>query len=405
MHLSVIITWWRKNLIKHSSNPFFLMQQPRSVIIVGSAYPFRGGGISTYNERLARAFQDRGDKVQIYTFSLQYPSFLFPGKTQYSSEAPPEGLSIKVAVNSINPFNWIIVGREIAKLKPDIVIVRYWMPFMAPCLGTIAGFIRRNKHTRVIAITDNIIPHEKMPGGHLLSKYFVRNCDAFIAMSRAVLNDLGMLDASKPRRYNPHPLYDNFGDPIPKEQAKQNIGLSDEFGYLLFFGFIREYKGLDLLLKAFADKRLRKFPIKLLIAGEFYIDPKPYLEMITSLGIEDHVVLHTEFIPNTSIVNYFCASDIVVQPYKEATQSGVTQIAYHFDKPMITTNVGGLSEMVPDQKVGYVVEPEIDDLSLSLIKYYEENKEAEFTRNVNEEKKRFSWDLLIDQIYQLVKEL
>ncbi|MBK7171876.1 MAG: glycosyltransferase [Bacteroidales bacterium] len=381
------------------------MQKNYKVIIIGSAYPFRGGGISTYNERLAKAFQDRGDSVQIYTFSLQYPSFLFPGKTQYSTEAPPPDLDIKIAVNSINPFNWIRIGREIAELRPDLVIVRYWMPFMAPCLGSISGIIRRNRHTKVIAITDNIIPHEKMPGGEWLSRYFVKRCDAFITMSKAVLADLGNLDSSKPRRYHPHPLYDNFGASIPKEEAKRNLGLEPEYSYLLFFGFIREYKGLDLLLKAFADSRLRKYPLKLLIAGEFYIDSAPYIDMIKSLGLSDLVVLHTQFIPNTEIVNYFCASDIVVQPYKEATQSGVTQVAYHFDKPMITTNVGGLSEMVPDGKVGYVVEPEIEDLSLSLIKYFEEKKEIEFTENVKEEKKRFSWDLLIDQIYQLYDEL
>ncbi|MBK7211949.1 MAG: glycosyltransferase [Bacteroidales bacterium] len=373
----------------------------RKVIILGSAYPFRGGGISTYNERLAKAFQDRGDDVEIFTFSLQYPSFLFPGKTQYSEEAPPEGLKITIAVNSINPFNWIKVGRRIRKLKPDLLIVRYWMPFMAPCLGSIAGIIRRNHHTKVIAITDNIIPHEKMPGGTLLSKYFVRNCDGFIAMSRSVLSDLEKLDSLKPKRYNPHPLYDNFGDAVSKELAKEHLGLSKEFKYILFFGFIREYKGLDILIEAFADERLRAFPLKVLVAGEFYIDSKPYLEQIERLGLKDLFILHTQFIPNTEIVNYFCASDIVVQPYKDATQSGVTQIAYHFDKPMITTNVGGLSEMVPDGKVGYVVMPDSGDLSLSLIKYFSGSKEEEFTMNVKEEKKRFSWELLIDQIDEL----
>jgi glycosyltransferase involved in cell wall biosynthesis len=369
--------------------------EKRKVIIIGTAYPFRGGGISTYNERLARAYQQRGDEVTIYTFSLQYPGFLFPGKTQYSTDLPPADLNIKVAINSVNPFNWLKVGNEIRKLNCDLVIIRYWMPFMAPCLGTIARIIRRNKHSKVVAITDNIIPHEKMPGGTILSKYFVNSCDGFIAMSRAVLADLRKLDKIRPSRFSPHPLYDNFGNAIQKIEAKKRLGLDLTSKYILFFGFIREYKGLDLLLQSFADKRFRELPVKLLVAGEFYIDEKPYIELIEKLGLHDKIELHTNFIPNDDIVNYFCASDIVAQPYKEATQSGVTQIAYHFDKPMITTNVGGLSEMVPHGKVGYVVEPVSDQIADALFKYFSEEKENEFVQNVIEEKKRFSWDILL----------
>ena len=372
--------------------------EKRKVIIIGTAYPFRGGGISTYNERLARAYQERGNEVTIYTFSLQYPGFLFPGKTQYSTDAPPTDLNIKVAINSVNPFNWLKVGREIKKLNSDLIIIRYWMPFMAPCLGTIARIIRKNKHSKVVAITDNIIPHEKMPGGTLLSEYFVNSCDGFIAMSRAVLCDLQKLDKTRPSQFSPHPLYDNFGEAITKTEAKTRLGLDEATKYILFFGFIREYKGLDLLIKSFADERFRKLPIKLLVAGEFYIDEKPYLELIDKLGLTDRVVLHTNFIPNDAIVNYFCASDIVAQPYKEATQSGVTQIAYHFDKAMLTTNVGGLSEMVPDGKVGYVVEPDSLQIADALFKYFSGNMEGEFVENVREEKKRFSWEILLKSI-------
>jgi glycosyltransferase involved in cell wall biosynthesis len=168
--------------------------EQRNVIIIGTAFPFRGGGMSTYNERLARAYQQRGDNVTIYTFSLQYPGFLFPGKTQYSTDPPPDDLNIIVAVNSVNPLNWVKVGREINKLRAEIVVIRYWMPFMAPCLGTIARIIRKNKYSKVVAITDNIIPHEKMPGGNLLSRYFVKSCDGFITMSHSVLNDLDKFD-------------------------------------------------------------------------------------------------------------------------------------------------------------------------------------------------------------------
>ncbi len=372
--------------------------EKRKVIIIGTAYPFRGGGMSTYNERLAKAFLECGDEVIIYTFSLQYPGFLFPGKTQYSSDPAPKNLNIKVAVNSVNPFNWIKVGLEIKKLKADIIIIRYWMPFMAPCLGTIARIIRRNKKSKVIAIADNIIPHEKMPGGNLLSTYFVKSCDGFVVMSRAVLQDLDKFDKIRPRRFSPHPLYDNFGAATSKSQAKKNLGLDESLKFILFFGFIREYKGLDLLIKAFADERFRKLPVKLLIAGEFYIDGKPYHDLIESLGLKEEIILRTEFIENKDIVNYFCASDIVAQPYKDATQSGVTQIAYHFDKPMLTTNVGGLSEMVPDGKVGFVVAPDVNEISEALLRFFNENKEEEFSANAAIEKKRFSWEILLSQI-------
>jgi len=376
----------------------------RNVIIIGTAYPFRGGGMSTYNERLARAFQERGDQVIIYTFSLQYPGFLFPGKTQYSTDPPPSELTIRVAVNSVNPFNWIKVGRQIKKLNADIIVIRYWMPFMAPCLGTLARIIKQNKHSKVIAIADNIIPHEKMPGSNLLSRYFIKSCDGFIVMSRAVLSDLDKFDTVRPRMFSPHPLYDNFGAAISKSLAKKQLGLEEKTQYILFFGFIREYKGLDLLIKAFADERFRKIPVKLLIAGEFYIDGKPYLELINRLGLKDEIVLRTEFIENSEIVNYFCASDIVAQPYKDATQSGVTQIAYHFDKPMLTTNVGGLSEMVPNGKVGYVVAPDVNEISGALLRFFNENKEEEFSANAAIEKKRFSWEILLERIDSVAAE-
>ncbi len=381
------------------------MDNKRNVVIIGTAYPFRGGGISTFNERMARAFMQQGDQVTIYTFSLQYPGYLFPGKTQYSTEPAPGDLNILVAVNSINPFNWIKVGRKIRKLNPDMVIIRYWIPFMAPCLGTIASIIRKNRHTKIVAITDNIIPHEKMPGGKLLSKYFVHSCDAFVAMSRSVLGDLEQLDNIKPKCYAPHPLYDNFGEAVPKEEAKMSLGLEQDISSVLFFGFVREYKGLDLLINAFADKRLRSFPLKLLIAGEFYIDPKPYTDLIANLGIDNYVEIRNSFIPNTEIVNYFCASDVVAQPYREATQSGITQIAYHFNKPMITTNVGGLSETVPDGKVGFVVNPDSAEIANALRKFFDEHLEQEFSAAAAKEKLRFSWENFTKVIETLAKQI
>ena len=373
----------------------------RKIAIVGSAYPLRGGGIATFNERMAKAFIENGDKVKIYTFSLQYPSILFPGKTQYSDEEPPAGLDIEVLVNSINPFNWVKVGRYLKKLAPDIVILRYWIPFMAPSLGTISKIVRKNKKTKVIAIADNVIPHESKPGDKLLSSYFVKNVDAFITLSKSVLKDLTLFDLNKPRKYTPHPLYDNFGAIIPKEDAKRQLKLDSKTNYILFFGFIRDYKGLDTLLEAFADRRLRTLPVKLLIAGEFYTKTDKYLEIIKKHNLDKLIELHTEFIPNTDVHKYFCACDVVVQPYKTATQSGITQIAYHFNKPMITTDVGGLAELIPDNKVGYVVKNDIQQVAEAMYKFYDLEKEAEFSQNAAIEKKKYSWEVFVQTVLEL----
>ncbi|MBA7581271.1 D-inositol-3-phosphate glycosyltransferase [subsurface metagenome] len=323
----------------------------KKILIIGTAYPYRGG-LAAYNERLATEFKNNGEEVTIHTFKLQYPGFLFPGKSQFASWEAPKHLSIKRTVNSINPFNWIWLGWKIKRMKPDLVIFKYWIPFMAPCFGTIARIIKRNKKTRIITIVDNMIPHEKRPGDRLLNRYFVKPIDAYIAMSESVLGDIKNIDREKPRALSPHPLFDNFGDILSKEEALNKLGLPDQHKYILFFGFIRDYKGLDLLLKAMAEKEVKDLPVKVLIAGEFYTKPDPYYDLIKQLRIEDRVILKTKFIADSEVKNYFCASDLVVQPYKSATQSGVTQIAYHFNKPMIVTDVGGLAEIVPDGKTG-----------------------------------------------------
>lgn len=367
------------------------------IIIVGPAHPYRGG-ISAFGERLANEYKREGDDVEMYTFTLQYPSFLFPGKTQYSDGPAPEGLSITRRINSVNPFNWISVGREIAKKRPDLLITNFWLPFMAPCQGTIERIVRRNGHTRVVALLHNIIPHEHRPGDRILSRYFVRSTQSFVAMSKAVLEDLNIFDKKKPRAFCPHPLYDHYGELIAKEEARRILGLEPNDRYVLFFGFIRAYKGLDLLLEAMGDSRVREAGIKLIVAGEFYGDSKPYMEQIERLGIKDSTLLFTEFIPDDKVNLYFRACDIVVQPYKSATQSGVAQIAFHFEKPMIVTNVGGLAEIVPDGKVGYVVEPQPGQIADAIIRYFDGNHEQEFTEGVREEKKKYSWSKMRETI-------
>lgn len=371
------------------------------VTILGSAHPLRGG-LAAYNERLAVEFMQQNDEVTIETFSLQYPEFLFPGTTQYSSLPRPKHIAIHVSVNSINPLNWIIVGWKLRKQKPDILVVKFWLPFMAPCLGTICRITKGNKHTKIISILDNIIPHEKRIGDTLFTKYFVKSVDAFIAMSDSVYNDLSVFDKAKPRLLNPHPLFDNYGSALSKEDAIAKLSLSPARRYILFFGLIRDYKGLDILLKAMATPELKNSDIQLIVAGEYYSNKEEYENLIQELKIQDKVELHTRFIPDDEVVNYFCAADLVVQPYKHATQSGVTQICYHFNKPMLVTNVGGLPEIVPNNKVGFVVEPNENAVAHAILQFYTENKEAQFVQNILEEKKKYSWKVMVEKIKSLM---
>ena len=375
------------------------------IIIVGTAYPYRGG-LSAFNERLAHEFQNQGHDVEIYTFTLQYPGFLFPGKTQYSDEPAPEDLRIFRKVNSCNPFNWIKVGREIRRKRPDMVIFAYWMSFMAPCMGTIARKIRRNHCSKIMALVHNMIPHEPNFLDKFLPYYFVKSIDAFMALSESVVRDIGHFDKRNcPKRFSPHPIYDHYGMRLEREQALSLLNLPADCRYVLFFGFIRAYKGLDLLLDAFADIRLKQLGVKLIVAGEFYDDSIPYLEKIDALGIGDRVILRTEFIPDSKVNLYFSSADIVAQPYKSATQSGVTQIAFHFEKPMLVTNVGGLPEIVPDGKVGCVVEPDARQIADALFRFFNENCMDEYEMNVREEKKKYAWSTMTDAIGKLMQEI
>jgi glycosyltransferase involved in cell wall biosynthesis len=364
--------------------------------MIGTAYPLRGG-LAAYNERLVREFNALGDEAKIYTFSLQYPSFMFPGKTQYSTSPPPPDLDIKVCINSINPFNWIRVGLALRRERPDIVVVKFWLPFMGACFGTILRIARRRGATRVICIADNIIPHEKRPGDRLLTRYFMGACDGFIAMSDKVYNDLRAFNRAVPALKVEHPLYDHFGEPIPMREARARLGLPADRKIVLFFGFIRKYKGLDLLLEAV--KSVQGNPL-FLIAGEYYEDQEGYEALIDKLGIRDRLVLKTDFIADEEVKYYLCAADVLVQPYRAATQSGVTPLAYHFECPMVVTNVGGLPDLVPDGKVGVVCAPEPAAIAAGIDRFFSIGREH-FLPYIREEKKKYSWKRLVEAIRTL----
>ncbi len=385
----------------------------KKIIIIGPGHPLRGG-LATFNQRLAKEFIDGGDDCSILSFSLQYPSFLFPGKTQYSSDPPPEGIKINSVINSMNPFNWIKTGNKIKKQKPDIIVVRYWLPFMGMALGTILRRVKKNKpayrtgrHTKIICIADNIIPHEHRPGDKSFTKYFLKSCDAFITMSAKVMDDLRKFEKEKPAKLVQHPLYDNFGEIISKEEARKKLRINNSGSVVLFFGFIRKYKGLDLLLEAMKilkeKNQIPNSPIpipKLLVAGEFYEDEKPYKELIDRLGIKDQLILKTEFIPDSEVKYYLCAADAVVQPYRNATQSVVTPLAYHFEKPMIVTNVGGLPALVPHEKAGLVAEPNPESIADAILRFYQLG-ESYFIPHLRTEKQKYSWTNLMNAIFEL----
>jgi glycosyltransferase involved in cell wall biosynthesis len=375
-----------------------------SIVIIGPGYPLRGG-LATFDQRLATEFVREGYECPIYSFSLQYPDFIFPGTTQYTTEPAPEGLTILSRINSINPLNWWSVGEELRRLRPDVIVVRFWLPLMGPALGTILRRVRKNKHTRIVAITDNVIPHEKRAGDKPFTRYFLKACDAFITMSEKVMADLRLFQPVKPAKQVLHPLYDNFGEPIPKTDArallrKKGVKIGDNDRVILFFGFIRKYKGLDIALEAMADKRIGDLGIKLMVAGEFYEDEAPYRELIARLGISDALLLRTDFIPDSEVRNYLCAADAVIQPYRNATQSGVTPLAYHFEKPMIVSNVGGLPALVPHEQVGLVAEPEPTAMADAMLRFYTLG-ETYFFPALRTEKEKYSWSRLVETILEL----
>lgn len=380
--------------------------------ILGTTWPYRGG-LTAFNERLARQFVAEGNEVEIFTFTMQYPDFLFPGKTQYSDTPQPADLSITRTMNSINPFTWISTARKIQKAKIDLLVIKFWIPLMAPCLGTIARLCRR-KGIRVVSILDNVIPHEPHFWDKWLIRYFINSVDRFIAMSESVQKDCRMFLPAQRHdsvAFNPHPLYDNFGQAVPKKEARQHLSLPQDKTILLFFGFIRDYKGLDLLMRAYA--KMLHSPIHplthsplLVVAGEFYNNSAQYSELEKELGLEETIEWRTDFIPDDQVRYYFSAADMIVQPYKTATQSGVTQIAYHFERPMLVTRVGGLAEIVPNGKVGYVCEVDEDDIAQALRSFAKmdtKQRDELFLKNIQKEKQKYAWSRMTEKIYDNTK--
>ncbi|MBI5020625.1 MAG: glycosyltransferase [Ignavibacteriales bacterium] len=367
------------------------------IVIVGTAYPLRGG-IAHFNALLAKHLGIH-HTVETVTFKRQYPKFLFPGKTQDEAGAPIDVAEAPQLVDSINPLNWLKVAKIIKEKKPDLLIFKYWLPFFGPCFGTIAKLVKRKSNTKVLFICDNIIPHERRFGDVVFTKYAFKQANYFIVQSDAVERDLRKYFPIAHYCKVPHPVYENFGEPMNKETARTNLGINSK-KVILYFGYVRAYKGLLVLFDAM--KQLDD--VQLLAVGEYYDDQKKYVDKVKSFGLESRIKFYPDYIPNDQVALYFSAADIVVLPYLSATQSGITQIAYNFDKPVIATNVGGLAEVVIDGRTGYVVPPnDAAALASAIKRFYTEKNEQEFVAMVKIEKTKYSWENFIRAIEGLME--
>lgn len=370
--------------------------QKKRIIIIGPAHPLRGG-IAAFNERLAVELQSNGHEVTIFTFSLQYPSFLFPGKTQLSASPAPKNIDIRVKINSINPFNWIQVARQIKSLKPDHVIARFWIPFIGPSTGSICRLIK-NKNLRITGLLDNVVPHEPRAFDKSFTSWFLKSADDFVVMSNQVADELKTF-TGKPFKIIPHPVYDHYGNKVDKHSALKELNLPDR-KYILFFGLIRDYKGLDLLLDAMADDRIKNSGLQLIVAGEFYGDENKYREQVMSSNIKSLVHFFNEYIPDDRVKYFFSVASLLVQPYRSATQSGITQIGYHFELPMIVSNVGGLREIVPNDVAGYVVPPDPQKIADAIIAWHSDPHPERFVEGSMKQKEKFSWKTFANSIME-----
>ena len=380
------------------------------IVIIGTAYPMRGG-IAQYNSILYKYLSAEND-VKIYSFKRQYPEFLFPGKTQFETGEPafkiPDDRNV-IAVDSINPFNWFFTALKIRKEKPDLLIYKYWIPFFAPCLFTISFFVKLFTGTKVLTICDNVIPHEKRFGDLTLTRLVFSMVNYFIVQSKTVEKDLALFNKkNKPYKLSPHPLYNTFGEKLDKADARKyiedNYNLKfDTDKVILFFGFIRKYKGLMYLIEAMPEI-LKSNNVKLLIAGEFYDDGKPYTDKIKELGLENNIILLSDFLPDEKVRYFFSACDALVLPYTDATQSGIVQIAYYYDKPAVVTDVGGLSEVVIKDKTGIIINPgDVNAIAEAVNRFYIENLEEKFSGNVKTEKLKYSWEVFVRNIMSMAK--
>lgn len=371
---------------------------------LGTAYPMRGG-IAQFNALLVSELREQHE-VDVYSFTRQYPNLFFPGKTQIESGEDPRPINATAMVDTVNPFTWYRTAGEIARGHPDALLFKYWMPFFAPCFGTVARRVKHQtrkagKETRVILICDNIIPHETRLFDHSLTKYMLNTTDAFIVMSKSVEEDLRRFRPDAPAELVTHPLYTHFGEPMPKDEARSSLGWDQDKKILLFFGYIRAYKGLNDLLRAMPNIH-EETGAHLVVLGEFYEDRGPYDRLISELGISEIVQMSGDYVPNEEVAVQFAASDLVVLPYRSATQSGIVQVAYQLERPVLSTRVGGLEEMITDDETGLLIPPDDQGALVEAIRrYFAEELEEKLTAGLRREKVLMGWGALADAVVRL----
>ncbi len=369
----------------------------KNIVIIGPAWPFRGG-LANFNERLAREWIKRGDEVTIHTFTKQYPSMLFPGTSQFSDSPAPTDLTIKRSIHAYNPLQWRSASKRIADANYDLVLIRFWLPAMGPALGHVAASLVGDSGTRVVALVDNLYPHESRPLDRWLTNRFVKHPHAFVTMSQTVAGQLQQLVDGRPVCQAQHPIYDDYGPAIDRLEARKKLGIEADGPILLFFGFIRKYKGLDLLLQALSVGNLRDRGLKVIIAGEWYEDSSIYKTLTAKLGLDDMIAWHDHFIPESEIATYFSAADAVVQPYRNATQSGISALSFAYSKPLISTRVGGLAEVIVDGKTGFLCDPDPTSIHEAISRWINTPDLNPMLDAIAARRSEMTWGRLIDVI-------
>lgn len=370
------------------------------ISLIGPFPPFRGG-ISDFNTALFNELI-KMHELQIINYSTQYPKFLFPGKTQYKDEMDKSYKSERI-LSSINPFTWSKTANRIIEFQPDIIILHYWMPFFALALRKISVSLKKKIDVKIIAICHNINPHENRFFYQFFTKIFLNKIDRFVVMSKSVKSDLLNIIPEAKYKLTQHPIYNIFGNTIDKKIARQNLSIKAK-NVILYFGLIREYKGLDILLKSIPKIKQELNDFIVIVAGECYEKTEKYYDISENLKIQDSVDLRLNFIPDNEVSEYFSAADVVALPYRTATQSGITQIAYNFNRPVIVSDVGGLAEIVPNGKTGYVVKPDSNEFAKAIVKFFKEDKFEEFSKNIKVHKQLFSWERFVDNLMELASE-
>ena len=366
------------------------------IALISVAPPYRGG-ISEQTSILVEKLS-KNHSVDVINYSRQYPDFLFPGKTQYL-DSKSENYNSSRMIDSINPLTWFSTGNKLAKKNYDLVIFRFWNPFFAPALGVIAGIIKKKStYTKLMSLCDNILPHEKTPLADFLTTYLFDKLDGHVVQSSQTENELQEVVENPIYEKRLHPIYINFPKKIDKITARKKLGLSAK-NIILYFGIIRDYKGFDILLNAIAELKDSGLDFHLLAGGECYGSDEKYTQLISNLGISDYITWHNKYIPDSEVSNYFSAADVVALPYRTASQSGITQIAYSYDLPVIVTNVGGLPEIVDKGKSGFIIEPENPgELANVLAENINTKKFDEMGSYIQSFKQKFSWEHFVDGI-------